>query len=99
LTGSFKGRPLGYGYLWWLPEAQSSAKDWGRSFLAAGSYGQFILGLPQIDTVIVHRVAVTDTFAVAGNLGTDRSSHKGVSAVEFLRIADAVLSARKARIP
>ena len=57
------------------------------------------LGLPQIDTVIVHRVAVTDTFAVAGNLGTDRSSHKGVSAVEFLKIADAVLSARKAGIP
>ena len=99
LTGSFKGRPLGYGYLWWLPEAQSSTEDWGRSFLAAGSHGQFILGLPQIDTVIVHRVAVTDTFAVAGNLGTDRSSHKGVSAVEFLKIADAVLSARKAGIP
>jgi CubicO group peptidase (beta-lactamase class C family) len=95
LTGSFKGRPLGYGYLWWLPEARSSTEDWSRSFLAAGNYGQFILGLPQIDTVIVHRVAVTDTFAVARNLGTDRSSHNGVSAVEFLKIADAVLSARK----
>jgi CubicO group peptidase (beta-lactamase class C family) len=99
LTGSFKGRPLGYGYLWWLPEARSNTEDWARSFLAAGSYGQFILGLPQIDTVIVHRVAVTDSFAVAGNLGTDRSSHKGVSAVEFLKIADAVLSARKAGTP
>lgn len=99
LTGSFKGQPLGYGYLWWLPEARSSTKDWAHSFLAAGNYGQFILGLPQIDTVIVHRVAVTDTFAVARNLGTDRSSHKGVSAVEFLKIADAVLSARKPGIP
>jgi CubicO group peptidase (beta-lactamase class C family) len=99
LTGSFKGRRLGYGYLWWLPEARSTTEDWARSFLAAGNYGQFILGLPEIDTVIVHRVAVTDTFAVARNLGTDRSSHKGVSAVEFLKIADAVLSARTSGIP
>jgi CubicO group peptidase (beta-lactamase class C family) len=99
LTGSFKGRPLGYGYLWWLPEARSSTEDGARSFLAAGNYGQFILGLPQIDMVIVHRVAVTDTFAVARNLGTDHSSYKGVSAIEFLKIADAVLSARKPRIP
>jgi len=52
-----------------------------------------------MDTVIVHRVAVTDAFAEARNLGTDRSSHKGVSAVEFLKIADAVLSARKPSIP
>ena len=99
LTGSFKGRPLGYGYLWWLPEARSSSEAWTRSFLAAGNYGQFILGLPQIDMVIVHRVAVPDTFAMARNLGTDRSSHKGVSAIEFLKIADAVLSARKPGFP
>jgi hypothetical protein len=44
--------------------------------------------------VIVHRVAVTDEFAVARNLGTDLSSPKGVSAAEFLKIADAVLAAR-----
>jgi CubicO group peptidase (beta-lactamase class C family) len=99
LTGLFKGRPLGYGYLWWLPEARSSNEDWAHSFLAAGNYGQFILGLPQIDLVIVHRVAVTDDFAVARNLGTDHSSIKGVSPVEFLKIADAVLSARKPSIP
>ena len=99
LTGSFKGRPLGYGYLWWLPEARSSTEDWARSFLAAGNYGQFILGLPQIDTVIVHRVAVPDRFAVARNLGTDLSLLKGVSASEFLKIADTVLSARKPSIP
>jgi CubicO group peptidase (beta-lactamase class C family) len=99
LTGSFKGRPLGYGYLWWLPEARSSTQDWARSFLAAGNYGQFILGLPQIDTVIVHRVAVTDEFAVARNLGKDISSLKGVSPDEFLKIVDVVLSARKRSIP
>jgi CubicO group peptidase (beta-lactamase class C family) len=93
LTGSFKDGPLGYGYLWWIPEARPSA-DWARSFLAFGNYGQFILGLPQIDMVIVHRVAVTDEFAVARNLGTDLSSPKGVSAAEFLKIADAVLAAR-----
>jgi CubicO group peptidase (beta-lactamase class C family) len=51
LTGLFKGRPLGYGYLWWLPEARSSNEDWAHSFLAAGNYGQFILGLPQPEIV------------------------------------------------
>jgi CubicO group peptidase (beta-lactamase class C family) len=93
LTGSFKDGPLAYGYLWWIPEARPNT-GWARSFLAYGNYGQFILGLPQIDMVIVHRVAVTDEFAVARNLGADLSSPKGVSASEFLKIADAILAAR-----
>jgi CubicO group peptidase (beta-lactamase class C family) len=92
LTGPFRGIPLAYGYLWWLP--QFDAAGWSRSFLAYGNYGQFILGLPMIDTVIVHRRAVSDDFAIARNLGIDGSSLAGVSLPQFLKVADAVLAAR-----
>ena len=37
--------------------------------MASGQFGQFVLVLPAIDTVIVHRRAVTDEYAVARNLG------------------------------
>jgi hypothetical protein len=65
-----------------------------RSFLAYGNYGQFILGLPMIDTVIVHRRAVSDDFAIARNLGIDDSTPPGVSLPQFLKVVDAVLAAR-----
>jgi CubicO group peptidase (beta-lactamase class C family) len=92
LSGSFSGRPLAYGYLWWLP--QFEAPEWSRSLLAYGNYGQYILGLPMIDTVIVHRRAVSDDFAIARNLGIDGSTPPGVSLPQFFKLADAVLAAR-----
>jgi hypothetical protein len=35
--------------------------EWIDSYLANGNFGQFILGLPAIDMVIVHRRAVTES--------------------------------------
>jgi CubicO group peptidase (beta-lactamase class C family) len=93
ITGPLKDGPLDYGYLWWLPN-QKRGPEWARSFLAYGNYGQFILGLPALDTVIVHRRAVSDDFAIARNLGRDLSSPTGVSVPQFLAIADAILAAR-----
>jgi CubicO group peptidase (beta-lactamase class C family) len=93
INGPLKDGPLDYGYLWWLP-SQKRGSEWSRSFLAFGNYGQFILGLPTLDTVIVHRRAVSDDFAIARNLGRDLSSPKGVSVPQFLAIADAILAAR-----
>jgi CubicO group peptidase (beta-lactamase class C family) len=93
ITGPLKDGPLDYGYLWWLPN-QKRGPEWSRSFLAFGNYGQFILGLPTLDTVIVHRRAVSDEFAIARNLGRDLSSPTAVSVPQFLAIADAVLAAR-----
>jgi CubicO group peptidase (beta-lactamase class C family) len=93
INGPLKNGPLDYGYLWWLPN-QQRGPEWSRSFLAFGNYGQFILGLPTLDTVIVHRRAVSDDFAIARNLGRDVSSPKGVSVPQFLIIADAILAAR-----
>jgi CubicO group peptidase (beta-lactamase class C family) len=93
LSESFKDGPLGYGYLWWVPETRTGAA-WQGSALANGNYGQFILVMPATDTVIVHRRAVTDAFAIGRNMGTDMSNPRGVSATEFLRLADGVVAAQ-----
>jgi len=87
---------VGYGYLWWIPTTSLRAPEWAGSFLAAGNYGQFILGLPAVETVIVHRRAVTDQFAVARNLGDTDAAPPGVEAKTFLQIADQVIAARTA---
>ena len=54
-----------YGYLWWLP--RETGPQWEGAFLAAGNYGQFLLVLPAIGSVIVHRRVVSDSFAIARN--------------------------------
>jgi CubicO group peptidase (beta-lactamase class C family) len=92
LTESFKDGPLGYGYLWWVPETRTTA-PWQGAALANGNYGQFILVMPATDTVVVHRRAVTDAFAIGRNMGTDLSNPRGVTSGEFLRLADAVMAA------
>jgi CubicO group peptidase (beta-lactamase class C family) len=86
---------LGYGYLWWKPQ-ERRGEAWKGSFMADGNYGQFILCLPAIDTVIVHRRALPDAFAVARNLGDTTVNPPGVSAERFLEIAEKILAARVA---
>jgi CubicO group peptidase (beta-lactamase class C family) len=87
---------MGYGYLWWKPSETRSGPEWVGSWLAYGNYGQFILGLPAMETVIVHRRAVTDEFAIARNMGKTQASPAGgpFEAVAFLAIADMVVAAR-----
>ena len=84
---------LAYGYLWWIPVTRTSA-PWVGSYMMSGQFGQFVLVLPAIDTVIVHRRAVTDEYAVARNLGKTRFEPSRVQAPEFLKIADMVVAAR-----
>jgi len=62
------------------------------AFLANGNYGQFILGLPAIDTVVVHRRAVTDAFAIGRNMGTDNTSPSAVTPQQFLQVVDELLA-------
>ncbi len=90
LSENYKDGPLGYGYYWWIPETRT-APAWQGSALANGNYGQFILVMPAIDTVVVHRRAVTDEFAIGRNMGTDRSNPPGVNSGQFLRLADAIM--------
>lgn len=83
---------LGYAYLWWTPTSSDPA--FKGSYLMNGNFGQFVLCLPAMDTVIVHRRAVTDEFAVARNLGKTTYEPTKVNAGDFLKIADAVVAAR-----
>lgn len=91
------GSLMGYGYLWWIPSKAATDPAWNGAFLAAGNYGQFILGLPALDIVVVHRRAVTDTFAIARNTGDTTFSPAGVSSETFLRLADLVVAAATRR--
>jgi CubicO group peptidase (beta-lactamase class C family) len=84
---------LGYGYLWWIPETRSGPQ-WAGSFMASGQFGQYILVLPAIDIVIVHRRAVTDEFAIARNFGKTQFYPPPVTASEFLKVADMIVAAR-----
>lgn len=84
---------LGYGYLWWLPSETRRSAAWKGSFLANGHFGQFILGLPALDMVIVHRRAVPDEAAIARNLGRTVARIPAVSATDFLKVADMVIAA------
>ncbi len=60
---------LGYGYLWWLPT--SNDPSFKGAFLMNGNFGQFVLCLPAIDTVVIHRRAVTDEFCYRQKSGRD----------------------------
>jgi CubicO group peptidase (beta-lactamase class C family) len=73
-------------------ERQSPA--WAGSFMASGQFGQFILVLPAIDTVIVHRRAVTDEHAALRNLGKTRFEPTRVLGPDFLKLADKVVAAK-----
>jgi hypothetical protein len=59
-------------------------------------FGQFILVLPAIDTVIVRRRAVADEYAIARNLGKTTFEPTRVLAPDFLKLADGIVAARSA---
>jgi CubicO group peptidase (beta-lactamase class C family) len=88
-----RGSELGYAYLWWIPESRTGP-EWAGSFMASGQFGQYILVLPAIDSVIVHRRAVTDEFAIARNLGKTQFYPQPVTSSEFLKVADLIVAAR-----
>jgi len=84
---------VGYGYLWWIPDRKSP--EWAGAFLASGNFGQYILGLPALDMVVVHKRAVTDEFALARNNFADAGPPpSSVSRERFLELADLIVAAR-----
>ena len=88
-----RGADLGYAYLWWIP-ANRTGPEWAGSYMMSGQFGQFVLVMPAIDTVIVHRRAVTDEYAVQRNLGKTSFEPSRVLGPDFLKLADMVLAAR-----
>ena len=93
MQGRFADRGLGYGYYWWLP-MQSRAPEWDGAFLASGHYGQFILGLPRLDLLMVHRRAISDDRAMRRNAGIDLGDLPSVSSSQMVELGQAVLDAR-----
>lgn len=93
MVGTFAGRGQGYGYYWWVP-MQSDAAEWRGAFLASGHYGQFILGLPELDLVLVHRRAITDERAMQRNTGIDLGDLPSVSGMDMIKLGQEVLDAR-----
>jgi CubicO group peptidase (beta-lactamase class C family) len=45
---------LGYGYLWWILEAEAGSPLEG-AYSARGAYGQYLLVVPRLDLVIAHK--------------------------------------------
>jgi len=84
----------GYGYLWWLPSVGRKAPEWAGSYTANGHFGQYIVCLPALDLVVVHRRAVPDEYAIARNNG--RAKYDAPGTVNILPIVDQVVAALKA---
>ncbi len=83
----------GYGYLWWLPSHGRKSPEWAGSFSANGHFGQYIVVLPALDLVVVHRRAVADEYAIARNTG--HTEYDAPGTVSILPIVDQVVAALK----
>ena len=73
----------GYGYLWWTlrgADCFPKARPNDRCFFAAGNYGQYIMVIPALDLVVVHRV------------NTDLT-HKRVSRTAFRKLLALITAA------
>ncbi|GAA5199825.1 serine hydrolase [Rugosimonospora acidiphila] len=86
LTQSLTPYAKNYGYQWWLPRLSQ-----GQAFMSIGNFGQFLLGVPERDLVVVHRVAVPDELAIARNNAGADVAIQGVTHSEFARIGQLIL--------
>ncbi|NGM24221.1 serine hydrolase [Roseomonas stagni] len=93
MHGQFTGRGLGYGYYWWVP-MHTEAAEWQGAFLASGHYGQFVLGLPKLDLLMVHRRAISDERAMRRNAGIDLGDLPSVSSTQMVALGQAILDCR-----
>ena len=64
----------GYGYMWWTGDGESCfahVSVAGHCFYAAGNYGQYVVVIPELDLVVVHRVDtdVSRAHPSAGQVG------------------------------
>ncbi len=92
--GNAKSRVAGYSYLWWIPKVPADAPYWQGAFIAAGHFGQFILGVPALDMVFVNRRSLPDELAIARNNGTFKEEIPSVTMEQFLAVADYFVEAR-----
>lgn len=85
------GAALDYGYLWWVPRGLPAG-----SFLALGNFGQYLLGVPQLDLVIVHRRAVPEEVVIARSQSPEPGlPTDGVTPRQFMGLVRSVIAARR----
>ena len=77
------------------PRNAQDARPWAGSFMASGQFGQFVLVLPAIDTVIVHRRAVADEYAVAAQSRQDQVRADARAGARFPRARRSCYGARR----
>ncbi|MBB3148408.1 CubicO group peptidase (beta-lactamase class C family) [Phyllobacterium trifolii] len=94
MNESVKSRIAGYSYLWWIPVVTNDTPEWRGAFVAAGHFGQFILGLPALDMVFVNRRALPDELAIARNDGSFKEELAAVTMEDFLSVADLLINAK-----
>jgi CubicO group peptidase (beta-lactamase class C family) len=85
-VGLGAGPPMGYGYLWWIPQSFPAG-----TFLAIGNSGQYLLGVPP-EIVVVHQRAVPDDVVVARAEGTAPAAPgDGVTPRQFVGLVRSAL--------
>ncbi|AAK90632.2 serine hydrolase domain-containing protein [Agrobacterium fabrum] len=94
MNESEKSRIAGYSYLWWIPVVTKDTPEWDGAFVAAGHFGQFILGMPALDMVLVNRRAIPDDLAIARNDGSFKEELPAVTMEQFLSVADQLITAK-----
>lgn len=94
MNESEKSRVAGYSYLWWIPVVTKDTPEWEGAFVAAGHFGQFILGMPALDMVFVNRRAIPDELAIARNDGSFKEELPAVTMEQFLSVADQFIAAK-----
>ncbi|PYB71807.1 serine hydrolase domain-containing protein [Rhizobium wuzhouense] len=94
MNESEKSRVAGYSYLWWIPVVTEKTPEWEGAFVAAGHFGQFILGMPALDMVFVNRRAIPDDLAIARNDGSFKEELPAVTMEAFLSVADEFIAAK-----
>lgn len=94
MNGSRKPCVAGYSYLWWIPVVTPETPEWQGAFVAAGHFGQFMLGMPAIDMVFVNRRAIPDEMAIARNNGSFTDEPPTVTMEQFLSVARKFVTAR-----
>lgn len=74
-----------HGYQWWLPRLPQ-----GQAFMSIGNFGQFLLGVPDRNLVVVHRVAVPEELAIARNAGADVAI-QGLTRSQFTEVGQLIM--------
>jgi hypothetical protein len=88
---------MGYGYMWWKPTVSKQQPEWADSYLAVGNHASSYSDYRPIETVVVHKRALPDEFAIAINTGRPKSQPAGgpMTYVDLLALADIIIAARK----